>query len=167
MTLELRQVMPADFPGLLELNHREIPRVTPVDAGDLAWFAENTDWFFVCEEAGRLAGFIIGLPPGLGYKSLNYQWFCSQYSHFLYNDRILASPDFRRRGVARLLYGRLVQEAEKAGLQRICCEVNTRPLNSISLAAHARLGFQEVSRRETEDGSKEMAMLTLTLDASS
>ena len=165
MTLETRQVRAGDFPALLELNRSEIPRVNLLETADMAWFAELTDWFYVCEEAGELAGFIIGLPGGLPYTSMNYQWFNDRYDSFLYNDRIVTSPGFRRRGVLRLLYGRLQQEAEQAGLERICCEVNLRPENSISLAAHARLGFTEAGRQVTEGGTKEVSLLVLEISA--
>lgn len=167
MTLELRRAAATDFPVLLELNEAEIPKVNLVSEQRLAWFADHSDWFYiceeVCEEAGRLAGFIIGLPAGLPYDSMNYRWFNSRYERFLYNDRIVVAPDFRGRGVSRLLYGRLCEEAQRLGLARLCCEVNVRPKNAVSLAAHERLGFVEAGRQETENGAKEVAMLVLEL----
>lgn len=156
---EFRQVVPADFPVLLELNEASVPHVNSIDAAQMARFLAQATAFVQVVEDGQLAGFAICLGCGVDYGSVNYQWFERESADFLYIDRIMVHPDFRRRGVARLLYAELTARALDLGLQRLCCEVNLMPVNPASLALHKQLGFAQVGAQHTTGGEKEVALL--------
>ena len=51
-----------------------------------------------------------------------------------------------------MLYKHLDKEASKE-LLPICCEVNSIPLNQISLNFHAKNGFIEIGKRDFKDHS--------------
>ena len=105
-----------------------------------------------------LAGFLIGLGPGLDYASPNYRYFCERYENFGYVDRIVVSPEARRRGVGSTLYDDYA--AYLRGYTPVMvCEVNIRPPNDSSMAYHVAHGFQQVATQETENGQKEVALL--------
>ncbi len=108
-----------------------------------------------------LAGYVIALPPGCDYDSVNYRWFSSHYDAFLYIDRIMVEPTFRQQGVAQFLYRSLKQIAITNRLARLTCEVNIQPPNPASLALHKKIGFVEAATQETEGGSKEVSLLVL------
>jgi predicted GNAT superfamily acetyltransferase len=156
---EFCPVVPADFSVLLELNEASVPHVNSIDEAQMARFLGQATAFVQVVEDGRLAGFAICLSSGVDYASPNYQWFERESADFLYVDRIMVHPDFRRRGVARLLYAELTARALDLGLQRLCCEVNLMPVNPDSLALHRQLGFVQVGAQHTTGGEKEVALL--------
>jgi predicted GNAT superfamily acetyltransferase len=102
---------------------------------------------------------VIALAPGQIYQSMNYRWFSENFEQFLYIDRIMVSPDFRRRGVATLIYDELGQVCQQAGLQRLTCEVNIMPPNPGSLALHESIGFIQAGTQKTDGGKKEVSLL--------
>ncbi|MCP5368197.1 MAG: GNAT family N-acetyltransferase [Hyphomicrobiales bacterium] len=124
----------------------------------MARFADTADYFKVAEDGGAIAGFLIALTPGADYASPNFLWFRDRYAQFVYCDRILVAPAAKGRGLGRALYGDLAAFAAGRA-PRITCEVNLRPPNPESLAFHARLGFREVGRQQTEGGAKEVALM--------
>jgi predicted GNAT superfamily acetyltransferase len=62
---------------------------------------------------------------------------------FLYIDRVIVKESERNKGVGKYVYEHLFQSAKKEHIP-ICCEVNTQPVNKISLNFHSSLGFKRV-----------------------
>lgn len=114
----------------------------------------------------RSAGFadalLIAFDQDARYDSLNFLWFRSRYSRFVYVDRIVTAPESRGRGLARALYGRLIQRAIAANHQKIVCEVNVDPPNLGSQALHQSLGFVPVGAARLPTG-KTVTYLELTV----
>lgn len=167
MSLEIKVAGPADFSEMLALNEACVPHVNAIGESEMAFFCKDAHQFRKVVEDGALAGFVIALTRGSAYESLNYQWFSREIDDFLYIDRIMVHPDFRRRGVASLLYRYLEQVALDDKLQRLCCEVNLVPPNPDSLALHLGLGFIQQATQKTEGGSKEVSLLVKELAAGS
>jgi len=157
--LTIVPVSAADFPDLLALNDHSVPHVNAIDATQIAQFLRQSLAFFQVREDNKLAGFIIVLGVGADYDSPNYAWFSEHAENFLYIDRIMVHPDYRRRGVARLMYAELTRRAQELGRTRLCCEVNLVPPNPSSLALHQQLGFTQVGTQQTTQGTKEVALL--------
>jgi hypothetical protein len=162
--LVIAPVTPADFPDLLALNDHSVPHVNAIDAAQMARFLDQAVAFFQLLDDHQLAGFVIALGVGADYDSPNYTWFSEHIDNFLYIDRIMVHPDFRRRGVARLMYAELDKRALQAGLARLCCEVNLQPPNPDSMALHQQLGFVQVGTQRTMQGTKEVALLVKPFD---
>jgi hypothetical protein len=137
--------------------------VNSIGEPEIALFSKEAHRFSKVVEDGALAGFVIALTRGAAYESTNYQWFCREIDEFLYIDRIMVHSDFRRRGVASLLYQYLEQVALDDKLQRLCCEVNLVPPNPDSLQLHFGLGFVQQATQMTDGGTKEVSLLVKEL----
>lgn len=155
----------ADFEVLLSLNEAEVPHVNAIDAAQMQRFVDQASAFFKVVDGEQVAGFVISLTAGEDYASPNYRWFEKSLKDFLYIDRIIVNPAFRRQGVARLIYAELAARARRQGLQRLCCEVNLSPPNPDSVALHRHLGFVQQSTQVTGSGAgrKEVSLLVKEL----
>lgn len=151
-----------DLDTLLALNNAAVPAVNTLTRDSLE---DLVGWSCSClvgaDHDGTVAGFALLLGPGLDYPSPNYRFFTSrtlppEKADFVYLDRVVVGPDFRRRGVATTLYDHI--EREYAG-SVFTCEVNVRPANEVSMAFHVGRGFQEVGRQDTDAGAKTVALL--------
>lgn len=162
--MHIRDARDADLAAIHALNQAEVPAVGDIGRERLEWFLRVAAGLRVAELDGRMAGFLLGLGPGLDYASPNYRWFSERYRDFYYIDRLAVDPAFRRRGVASALYADAERIAAAAGAPRLACEVNLRPRNGASLALHARLGFEEVGRQQTDGATKTVALMTRAVD---
>ena len=156
--MKFSDVTATDLTEVLELNEASVPHVSSVSAADMRWFAEHAHYFRVVRNRGALAGFLIGLRPGLTYQSLNYRWFCDHYPDFGYVDRVAVARNARRLGVGSRLYEDFAATL-RGEVEVMTCEVNLRPANESSMRYHEHLGFMQVGSQETEGGSKEVALL--------
>ena len=95
-----------------------LPRLWLQHFTGTSWIAETAD--------GRLAGFLVGFVspdhPDTGYVHM-----------------VAARPGLRRRGVARSLYARFIDDIQVRGVH--CVVAITWPGNRPSLAFHRALGF--------------------------
>jgi predicted GNAT superfamily acetyltransferase len=156
--MQITHVTAADLAGVLALNEAAVPHVNNIDLEQVKWFAENVSFFRVARIDGQLAGFLIGLRPGLDYASENYRWFSANYRDFGYVDRVVVDPAYRRCGVASRLYDQFA-DSLRDDVDFMTCEVNTRPANESSMRYHKLHGFMRVATQETEGGAKEVALL--------
>jgi predicted GNAT superfamily acetyltransferase len=148
----LRAYRTDDLAAVHAINDAEVPAVGAETPEALAHIAAQSVVAHVAEVDAAVAGFCLVLAPGADYGSKNYAWFSERYDDFIYLDRVAISPAHQRRGIGRALYAeveRLVPERRPLATA-FALEVNLRPRNDTSLAFHARLGFAEVGRRETD-----------------
>lgn len=164
--MKTRAVTSTDLAAIRVLNEASVPAVSPVTAAGFEWFLETASYFRLIELEQRLAGFLLGLPPGLPYRSPNYRWFSERYPQFCYIDRLAVDDRFRRRGVASALYADIERHARAQGAPLLACEVNLRPRNDASLAFHQAHGFSEVGQQDTDRGDKRVSLLVKPLAAS-
>lgn len=157
---EVRDVRDGDLGWMLELNQAAVPAVGSLDLDRLRWLVGHGAPALVAEIDAAEAGFVIALPPGVGYSSENYRWFRDRYEDFVYVDRIAVAPWAQGRGVGQRLY-RAVEEAVDA--PHFLCEVNLRPRNEGSLRFHERLGFRSLGEQDTEGGAKRVVLLEKAL----
>ena len=97
------------------------------------------------------------------YDGGHFQWFRSRLDKFLYIDRIVVAAAWRRRGLARLLYGEVFRRGICLGHTHIVCEVNVQPPNPVSDDFHAALGFEELGRATINNGTKAVRYLQAIL----
>ena len=156
--MQVEDVSASDLDDVLALNEASVPHVNSLTSRDLQWFFEHASYFRRVRLNGRLAGFLIGLGPGLGYRSANYRFFCDKHETFGYVDRVVVAPELQRLGIASLLYEDYASTL-RGFVPVMTCEVNLRPPNAGSVAYHERHGFMRVATQETEGGSKEVALM--------
>lgn len=164
MEVRLRPLAAADVEVVAALNDAEVPRVGHLGAEGLRAHLPRCAPALLAEAAdGRLAGFVLAVPPGVGYASRNYRWFEQRGRDHLYVDRVVVADHARRQGVGAMLYAAVEDTAHLAGREEVTCEVNLRPRNAESLAFHAARGYLEVGRQDTDGGAKTVAMLAKPL----
>jgi predicted GNAT superfamily acetyltransferase len=159
----LRPIVAADHPAIVACNDAEVPRVGHLDTDGLADLLRFVDVGLLVEVDGVLAGFVLALPPGTAYGSVNYRAFEERGTDHLYVDRLVTAPAFRRRGLATRLSDAVEDQARATGRAEVTCEVNVRPPNPASLAFHRARGFREVGRQDTTGGALTVALLAKPL----
>src|ERR1700744_2321843 len=136
-TTELTPASPlAD--ALLALNNehaQELSWLTPERLSHLVRQA------FFARRFAHADAFLLAFDQDADYDSPNFLWFRERYPRFVYVDRIVVAASARGRGLARLLYRELFEQATRAGHAHVACEVNSEPPNPGSDAFHAALGF--------------------------
>lgn len=154
--MKIRKALKSDLDRVLEINQACLPHVSSVEYRDMEQFLEQANPFLLVEVSGKIAGFIIVLQKGLDYASLNYQFFCNNYTDFDYVDRIAIAEEFQGKKLGTALYHYLFDMSDKAV---ITCEVNLNPPNPKSMEFHKALGFKQVAEQKTEAGNKSVAMM--------
>ena len=152
-------VLPGDVDALLALNNAAVPAVNHLD--DTAFLRLAAMGRIRLVRVDGVLGFVLTLPAGTPYESLNYHWFNHRYRHFLYVDRIVVSEAARGRGVGRLLYEDAIAQARATAAGRVCSEVNLDPPNPGSFAFHDTLGFTPLCARPND--GKTVAMMVREL----
>lgn len=160
--MKITDVDSGELDDVLRLNEASVPHVSSVNLVAMEWFATNAHYFRVASIDETLAGFLIGMRPGLPYDSPNYRWFCDNYENFAYVDRVAVSPAARRLGVASGLYQDFAATL-RGNVDVMTCEVNIRPPNESSMRYHEQHGFVRVGTQETDGGKKEVALLEMKL----
>ena len=145
----VRDVVRADFDGLLVLNNAHAAETSLLDSDELARMVEMA--FFARTIDSRQA-LLIAFDQSADYASVNFRWFRDRYPRFVYVDRVIVAPAARGAGIARALYADLFAAARAAGHDTIAAEVNRVPANPVSDAFHAALGFAEAGHGEPSSG---------------
>ena len=139
--------------NLYSLNQENTPEVGSIRSVEsFALLLNKSSINLLIEYKKEPIGFIICFRENSEYESLNYKYFDQNKEKFLYIDRVLIKSNYRRMGLGTRVYKYLDEIAAKE-LLPICCEVNSIPLNQISLNFHAKNGFIEVGERDFKDHS--------------
>ena len=158
MKLSIESAQYDHYQAILNLNEAAVPAVNSLELADLERLALQACYFKVALVEDEVVGFLLMLAAGAQYKSLNYAWFSENYTQFAYIDRIVINPFMSGKGVGRQFYLGAIDALVEKHI-RLCCEVNIKPLNKVSLAFHEALGFVEVGQQDTENGSKRVSLL--------
>jgi predicted GNAT superfamily acetyltransferase len=155
----IRDIEPADYPAILELNLESVNYLSPLGLDRLAHLHKEAEYSKVYEEDGRIAAFILAFRDGADYDSPNYVWFSNRYHSFLYIDRIVVHKDHRRKGYGKLLYSDLASYAVQEKVDILTCEIDLSPPNPISRRFHQEHGFFEVGTQWLYDGKKRVSLM--------
>lgn len=143
-----------------KLNSSEVPFVNFLSMDDFAALVNLSAYARITlTDDGKPSGLLVGFLPGAAYQSANYRWVNAQYDDFFYIDRIIIDGHYRNQGLARHLYDDAARFARDHRKTALICEVNSKPANKNSLAAHARMGFLPVGRASSDDDQKEVVYL--------
>ena len=143
---------------LYSLNQENTPEVGSIrSTKSFGSLLEKSSINLLIKYKKQPIGFAICFRENLEYESPNYKFFNKIKQKFLYIDRVVIKSNYRRVGLGTRLYKYLDKEASKE-LLPICCEVNSIPLNQISLNFHAKNGFIEVGEKDFKDHSVKYLM---------
>ena len=139
--------------SLYSLNQENTPEVGSIrSAKSFSSLLDKSSINLLIEHTKQPIGFVICFRENLEYESLNYKFFDDTKKNFLYIDRVVIKSHYRRMGLGTKIYKYLDEVAAKEFLP-ICCEVNSIPLNQISLNFHAKNGFIEIGERDFKEHS--------------
>lgn len=120
MSITIRRAEKKDCPRLLELvqelaDYEKAPNEVTVtlDHFQESGFGENPVWWgFVAEENGIIHGF-----------ALYYIRYSTWKGQALYLEDLLVTENMRGKGIGKLLFDRLIEEAKEKGFKRMCWQV--------------------------------------------
>ena len=155
---KLRNVTIEDIKDIILINEDAIPAVNSVSHEEFLNFYEKKTYFKVAiNNDNNICGFLLVLPSGLDYQSLNYKWFTERYSDFAYIDRIAISSKYRGLGIGKSLYLDLERSLDEYNM--IACEFNIEPPNPISKKFHESLNYKNVGFQFTENNTKKVSLM--------
>jgi uncharacterized protein len=138
---------------LYALNQDNVPNLGSLSSElELAKLIEMSHICTYVLSATEIVGFMVCFKELSEYASLNYKFFNERERNFIYVDRIAIKNGHANRGLGSKLYNELHKLTALKQLP-ICCEVNTLPLNQISLNFHYKNGFVAVGEYEFNDHS--------------
>ena len=141
--------------SVLKLNEANLPALgslgTIEKVSDL--FALSSCFYLVFYQ-DELIAFLVLMDEKSGYQSPNYRFFKSTHKQFNYIDRVAVSSQYQRKGIGTYLYNQITTLTKS---QKLCCEVNTVPMNKSSFDFHHKIGFKVIEERPF--GDKKVAMM--------
>lgn len=124
--MELRNIEPRDYYEIISVVNdwwggRQMRDMLPK-----LFFTHFRETSFVVEEMGAIVGFLNG-------------FFSQTFPHETYIHFVGVHPEYRKAGVARLMYEKFFEVARAKGRTVVRCV--TAPVNKTSIAFHQRMGF--------------------------
>lgn len=143
---------PGHFADILALNAESVHFLSPLTPERLAHLHAQAAYHKVMLDDEYIVAFLLAFAPGAPYDSINYRWFDTRYTDFLYVDRIVVADSARGLGLASRLYRDLFGEAQARGHQRVVCEFDIDPPNPASERFHRGFSFSEVGSQRLPGG---------------
>ena len=143
----------AQLQSIYNLNQANTPEVGSLKSiTHLKKLIDLSAYNLLVLDDDEIVGFIICIREDSAYRSENYKFFTQRLKKFLYVDRVAIDERHRRAGLGQAIYEDIFVQASADNLP-IALEVNTQPINQISLNFHEKMGFDKVGSRDFEDHS--------------
>ena len=141
--------------AILELNEANLPALGSLGTIEkvLELYTLSSCFYLVFYQ-DELVAFLVLMDEKSSYQSPNYLFFKSRFKQFSYIDRVAVSSKNQRKGIGTFLYSQITDLIKG---QRLCCEVNTVPMNITSYNFHHKLGFKVIE--VCPFGKKKVAMM--------
>ena len=137
----------SDLELLYTLNQQNVPELgSLVCTANLKSLIEKSLKILILKELDQIIGFCLLFKEDSSYDSPNYLYFKNKFDKFLYIDRVVVASDFTGNGGGKLMYDQVFKIAALENLT-VCCEVNEKPLNKVSLSFHKKLGFSKTNEK--------------------
>jgi predicted GNAT superfamily acetyltransferase len=138
---------------LYSLNQDNVPNLGSLSSElELARLIKLSHICIYVLSADEIVGFMVCFRELSEYHSLNYKYFNEREDKFMYVDRIAIKGGHANKGLGSGLYEKLYKLSALEQLP-ICCEVNTKPINQVSLNFHYKNGFEPVGEYDFDDHS--------------
>lgn len=152
--IRVRPMTASDCPAVLRINADGQPGVAPLDSKELARLLGLTGHHIIAlGPEAQTFGYMLSFTSDSEYDGEELGHFkVTLPTPFIYIDQVAVAAEARRSGVGAALYRAIEEHAREHEVGRLCCEVNTRPLNSASAAFHRKMGFHTRGALTTQDG---------------
>lgn len=141
--MQTRRLTVEDVDAMWVINEQGLPGTGQVSREELTGLLDRSNLALGCFRSEDLLGFVLCLPPGTDYGSLNYAWFNQRYESFVYVDRVAVAIAHQNHGVGSSLYERVISHAQEHEVP-VVAEVNLMPPNPGSMRFHERFAFDVV-----------------------
>lgn len=155
--MDLRELTHHDVGSMWVINEQGLPGTGQVSKQQMAGLLNLSALSLGVFRDQELLGFVICLPPGTSYGSLNYAWFNQRFETFMYVDRIAVAQHQRDQGIGSMLYDEVIARSDEQGVP-VAAEVNSRPPNPGSVRFHERFRFKQVGELHHQDKSVMMLL---------
>ena len=155
--MDLRELTHHDVGSMWVINEQGLPGTGQVSKQQMAALLNLSALSLGVFRDQELLGFVICLPPGTSYGSLNYAWFNQRFETFMYVDRIAVAQHQRDQGIGSMLYDEVIASSDEQGVP-VAAEVNSRPPNPGSVRFHERFRFKQVGELHHQDKSVMMLL---------
>lgn len=160
--MQIRNATPEDFAQILALNEASVQFPSPLRFKRLITLHEQAADHRVVTTSDGVQAFLLALREGAHYDSMNYLWFSSHFTQFLYIDRIVVSTSARGKGYGKRLYEDLIAYAQHSEIGPIICEFDIEPLNTASQRLHQSFDFTEVGSQHLGAAGNRVSMQALS-----
>jgi ribosomal protein S18 acetylase RimI-like enzyme len=134
--IRIRNLATSDYPFIISVVNEWWKGRNMTDMLPRLFFIHFQGTSFIAEFNGKIVEFIIGF--------ISQTFRNESYIHF-----VGISPDFRKQGLARILYEKFFDEIYKLGCNVVRCV--TSPVNNGSIAFHLKMGFSIETASERFD----------------
>lgn len=163
MALVVRDVLAHELDSILALNNGAGRSIAPLDMADLRRSFAHACHFKLAELDGQIAGFLIALREDDDAADARLDTPRTHFPQFVFIDRVVVAPPYRRHGLGRVFYAAVTSYAE-ARVPVLACEVQLEPRDDAALLFHGSWGFREIAQRTRAASGKRVALLAKELD---
>jgi uncharacterized protein len=156
--MNLRDITVSDIGIILKINEGSVKFLSPLTHSRIETLVDQSKYHKIIEQEGHIAAFILAFDPSANYDSPNFLWFKERYKSFLYIDRIVVDKEYRRKGLAKLLYDDIIKFASQNNYYCLTCEIDIHPPNYGSLQFHDKYKFVEVGTHWPYAGEKQVSL---------
>ena len=147
MRLSSTLVNGSDIELLYTLNQQNVPELGALECtASLKSLIKKSFKILILKDLNKIIGFCLLFKEDSSYDSPNYLYFKNKFDKFLYIDRVVVASDFTGKGGGKLMYDQVFKIAAHENLT-VCCEVNEKPINKVSLSFHKKLGFSKTNEK--------------------
>ncbi|MCP5396190.1 MAG: GNAT family N-acetyltransferase [Sphingomonadaceae bacterium] len=150
--IRIRPVRDTDTEIIVSLNRAVEAVTSPMDTARCRELLSIASYCLIAEEEGETLGFVLAMQQGDPYENGNFAWFGERLNNFIYIDRIVVADFARSKGLGKILYDHLAEEARSQGKLMMAAEMDLVPRNDGSHRFHARYGFMQLGTRELDSG---------------
>ena len=153
MSVHIRQMRAGDFADILKINAASSPSVAKLNDAELGRLAALASLALVATDSVRVVGYVLAMSSSDIYEGEEFQSFLARFDEpCLYIDQVAVCCNARGANIASQMYAYLQQRCHELGIFTLCCEVNQRPANPVSMEFHQKLGFETIDEMQTRDG---------------
>lgn len=153
MSVHIRPVQAEDFDQILRINSASLPGVGELDRDTLRRLVSLASVSWVATDSTRVVGYLLANLNSDCYDGEEFQEFLARLdAPFLHIDQVAVCTDARSASIASQMYACLMRRIQVLDISTLCCGVNLRPANPVSLRFHHKHGFEKIGEFETSDG---------------